>query len=260
MSMLPLRLSILTLNLWLNVRWNVREASVKTLLGVLNPDIFCVQELCAETQQSLDRFMPSHKRVCDGFEGWTTESNIYWNAEYLSLDEYGSEQVGIEGNRRLFWVRLRLSNLATTILVSTAHLTFKGNSIEVETGYSPRQDQTRKIIASLEALSEPNEPVFFMGDLNDTSHPIHILHEAGYRNCFSAMGLPSPVTAPTYPTSNISLDSPALSQTLDWIVSNKNARAVSAMVPNFFYGDIAPSDHWPVLAVYEPITKNPPHL
>ena len=39
-------------------------------------------------------------------------------------------------------------------------------------------------------------------------------------------------------------------QTLDWIVS-RDARAVAALVPEYVLDGVSPSDHLPVLAVYE---------
>jgi endonuclease/exonuclease/phosphatase family metal-dependent hydrolase len=250
--MLPIRLSFVTLNLWITERWDARRPAVGEFLRLYRPDVLCVQELQPDTRAFLDDILPGHRRVEDLFSGWTNEGNIYWNGRHLEEVEHGAEDVGIvEPERRLFWARLRLREAGVTVLVSTAHFTFKGNEEEVDTGWSPRVRQTRQSIRALGRLAHSGEPVFFMGDFNDSSHPAYLLHEAGYTDCFTSLSLQSPPTAPCVPTSLRLPHEPATSQTLDWIVSNAQARAVAAQVPHFFYGDVAPSDHWPVLAVYE---------
>jgi hypothetical protein len=40
-------------------------------------------------------------------------------------------------------------------------------------------------------------------------------------------------------------------EAIDLNTANKQARAIAASVPQYYYGDIAPSDHWPVQAIYE---------
>jgi endonuclease/exonuclease/phosphatase family metal-dependent hydrolase len=250
--MFPIRLSFITLNLWITERWNARRPAVREFLRLYRPDVLCVQELQPETRTFLDDCLPGHRRVEDPFPGWANEGNIYWNDRHLEEVEHGAEDVGIvEPERRLFWVRLRLRDEGISVLVCTAHFTFKGNAEEVDSGWSPRVRQTRQSIGALGRLAHPGEPVFFMGDFNDSSHPAYLLHEAGYTNCFTELGLQSPPTAPCVPTSQRLPLEPATSHTLDWIVSNARARAIAAQVPHFFFGDVAPSDHWPVLAIYE---------
>lgn len=249
--MFPIRLSIITYNLWKNARWSLRKAALQKFVGHFFPDILCLQELCAESQSLLDDGMSHHKRVQDDFPGWTYEGNIYWNSHLFNEIEHGIEDIGLDGDRRLFWVRLQLKDTARTIFVSTAHFTYKATPAELETGQSPRLEQTHKTVIALQDLVQDNEPAFFMGDLNDTSHPVFILHDAGYVTCFAALGVPTPPTAPCYPIPNTHLGSPTLNQTLDWIASNQYARTIAAQVPHFYYDGIAPSDHWPVLAVYE---------
>jgi endonuclease/exonuclease/phosphatase family metal-dependent hydrolase len=250
--MFPVRLSVITCNLWGTTRWSLRKLALKQFVEVFCPDILCLQELCAESQSFLDNAMPQHNRVHDDFPGWICESNIYWKDCLLKEVEHGADDIGIiEENRRLFWVRLKLKEQARTVFVSTAHFTYKAHPKELETGLSPRLEQTHRTVKALQRLVRDGEPALFMGDLNDTSHPIYILYDAGYRDCFSVLGVPCVPTAPCYPTANIPIGSPTLSQTLDWIVSNKYARTVAAQVPHFYHGDVALSDHWPVLAVFE---------
>ncbi len=248
----PVRLSVVTLNLWHTERWPLRQPALGEFVRIYRPDVLCVQELRPETQAFLDETLPDHRRVHDPFEGWNTQGNIYWDGHLLEEEAHGAEDVAIlEPNRRLFWARLRVKEGGPTLLVATAHFTFKGNSLEVRTGRSPRVRQTRLAIRALDRLTRPGEALLFMGDLNDPSHPAHLLHAAGYVDCFTALGLPSPPTKPCLPTGWRTGSEPAPSQTLDWIVANRHARAVAAQVPNFYCGDATPSDHWPVLAVYE---------
>lgn len=44
---------------------------------------------------------------------------------------------------------------------------------------------------------------------------------------------------------------PTVTEAIDLIVANKHARAIAACVPQCHAGDIAPSDHWPVQAIYQ---------
>jgi endonuclease/exonuclease/phosphatase family metal-dependent hydrolase len=250
--MFPIRLSFVTLNLWYTERWDARRPAVGAFLDQFRPDVLCVQELQPETRAFLDECLPGHRRVEDPFPGWANEGNVYWNDRLLVEVEHGAEDVGmLEPERRLFWARLRVREAGVTLLACTAHFTFKGNPHEVSTGCSPRVRQTQQSIQALDRLARAGEAVFFMGDFNDSSHPAYLLHEAGYVDCFTALGLQSPPTAPCVPTSRRLPNEPVSSQTLDWIVSKGRARPIAAQVPHFFFGDLTPSDHWPVLAVYE---------
>jgi hypothetical protein len=42
-----------------------------------------------------------------------------------------------------------------------------------------------------------------------------------------------------------------MTEAIDLITANKHARAIAACVPQCYRGDIAPSDHWPVQAIYQ---------
>lgn len=249
----PLRISIVSFNIWTDTRWDRRKAALARFAELFEPDLLCLQELHADSRDVLDRALSSHDRVEDAFEGWTTESNIYWRRSLFREIEHGAEDVGIrkEGLRRLFWARLEAKPLGRSLLVATAHLTHQRHPDEVRTGFSPRVEETRRIIAELERLNHEGEPLFFMGDLNDPVHPPNLLAEAGYRSCFSSLGLQPSPTFKCYPTANVEPGELAIAQCVDWIVANDATRAVAACIPRFFSGDAAPSDHWPVQAVYE---------
>ena len=248
----PVRLSLITYNLWHTIRWPERRDALGKFIELYAPDVLCVQELRSQTQSFLDQAMPGHRRVHDKFEGWTCEGNIYWNAEFLEHVAHGAESIGmLEAMRRLFWVRLKVAGSEQTVLIATAHFTHQGHEEEMKTGQSPRLGQTRESIEAIERLLLPGEPALFAGDLNDSYLPPLYLQEAGYRSCFQALGQLSPPTWPCVPTCHPEESERLGYQTLDWIFANRHARAVAAASPHFFHGDFAPSDHWPVQAVYE---------
>lgn len=250
--MAPIRLSIVSCNLWMTQRWAERAPAVEKFLELFRPDVFCVQELTPETQAFLDGVLKDHERVHDALAGWTVESNIWWNASLLERVEHGAEDLGQpEAERRLFWARLRVKSSGRSMFVSTAHLTPPGREPEASTGQSPRVGQLQRVCAALERLVREGEPAFFMGDMNDARHPQRILNQIGFVSCFAALGLQSPPTYKCYPTANVQPSEAAITEAIDLIVANRPARAIAASVPVFYYNGMAPSDHWPVQAIYE---------
>jgi len=249
--MFPDRTTVMTLNLWNDKRWAERESAVESCLETVRPDILCLQELRDVTQERIDSVLTTHDRVEDEFPGWTREGNVYWNNELYRAVEYGRERVGIlEEHRRLFWVRLAPRNATDrTMLVGTAHFTYPGNEVERETGQSPRVEQAVKTVDALDRVARVGEPVLFAGDLNDPIHPYAILTEAGYTDCFSDLNVQVRPTFPARPTKHDLAT--AIEIPLDWVFANDHARSITATVPHFYHGDVAPSDHWPVLATYE---------
>ena len=168
--------------------------------------------------------------------------------------EHGAEDVGIKekGHRRLFWVRLQLKAFARSMLVATAHLTHQRHPDESATGRSPRVGETKRIIEALKRLNRKREPLFFMGDLNDPVHPTESPAQGRLRELLrGARRFSRPPTFKCYPTANVEPGKLAMNQCIDWIVANDRARVVAGSVPHFYMNDAAPSDHWPVQAVYE---------
>ena len=250
--MVPSRLSFITCNLWLTERWPARAPALERFLSLFTPDVLCVQELQRPTREFLDRVLDEHNRVYDPFSGWTNEGNIYWNKTVFEKIEHGAEEVGhVEPERRMFWARLQLKSLKKSILVATAHLTSPRHSDETETGLSPRVGQLKRIAEALTRLIPEGEPGFFMGDMNDAWHPQHVLQKAGFISCFAALGIQSPPTFKCYPTANVQSGEQTVTEAIDLITANNYARAIAASVPQFYSGDIAPSDHWPVQAIYQ---------
>lgn len=248
----PLRLSICTYNLWNNQRWPEREPALRQFLAHFSPDVLAVQELCPETRECIDASLSGHARVEDAFEGWGCQSNLWWRRDLLELVEHGAAGFGShEPTRRLFWARLRRVDTGATVIASTAHLTHSGREHEVRTGISPRVDQAQAVTAALAEIVAPGEPAWCMGDFNDPYHPSTILHAAGYTSCFADLGVQPPPTFPAFPTAGRSPGVHRSNSCYDWLTANAHARALAAQSPHFFYGDLSPSDHWPVIAIYE---------
>jgi endonuclease/exonuclease/phosphatase family metal-dependent hydrolase len=166
--------------------------------------------------------------------------------------EHGTENVGhVEPERRLFWARLRIDSSQKAIFVATAHLTSPRHSDEMQTGLSPRVRQLKRIADELTRHVHDAEPAFFMGDMNDAWHPQRILMQARIVSCFAALGMQSPPTYQCYPTANVQPGERTITEAIDLIVANRYARAIAASVPQCYAEDLAPSDHWPVQAIYQ---------
>jgi endonuclease/exonuclease/phosphatase family metal-dependent hydrolase len=248
-----LRLNIITCNIWNEERGGFRREALRRFLELFWPDILCVQELVPQTRDFLDEALPEHERVHDRLTGWNRESNIWWRTSLFEKVEHGAEEARIRDSRhrRLFWARLASKASERSILVSTAHLSHQRASHELKTGENSRVGETKRVIAALKRLGAPREPVFFMGDFNDPAAAPTLLHDAGYPSAFAVLGLQPEPTFKCYPTAGVAPGKLAVSETVDWIVANKYARPIAACVPRFHFEDAAPSDHWPVQAVYE---------
>lgn len=237
----------MTCNLAGELNWHERAEAVGELLRRYRPDIVCVQELSASVQVYLDTTLTEYQRVTDD-KHQSAEVNIYWNATQFDVIACGFEDIGaLEANRHLCWARLQ-SPEETSLLVASAHLTYRGHPTELATGHSPRLTQTKNCIDVLTRLRLSGEPVVLAGDLNDPSHPIYLLTSVGFRDCFSLLGEIAPATVPV-PGFYKEFRSPAASQTLDWLVVQGPLAARAAMVPKFTHRGVAPSDHWPVVAI-----------
>lgn len=243
----PIRFVVCTYNLWNEQRWPDRKEALRQFLEYHVPDILCVQELRPITCDFVDAVLTSHQRVEDPFEGWRWEGNIFWNKEVFDLAEYGAEDIGIlERLRRLFWVRLRFRGVeeSGSLFVATAHYTWRGHAVELKDGANLRIPQARKTMEVLNALVPSDEPLLFMGDLNDSMHPIRILREGGLTDSFAALGR---YTAPTWPAAPIDQGTPEVD---DWIFHRGPLRPMMSDIIDFFVGDLPPSDHKPLMATY----------
>lgn len=191
-----MRLVVMTHNIWAENRWPQREPALRGLLRTRRPDIYAVQELRPATRAVIDAELPDHRRVEDDGRGWSHESSIWWNAGLLTEVEHGAVDIGIgvdeiHRDRRLFWVRLADRDGATFV-VSTAHFCFPGTKREIEEHVNPRIAQSEAAAAAIDELAGPDEPVFFMGDLNESWHVLRVLCAAGLTDSYSALGVVTP--------------------------------------------------------------------
>ena len=235
-----------TYNLWATNRWPERAEPLRSFLKTTFPDVLALQELRPETRQLLDETLDRHTRVEDPFEGWIREGNIYWRTDLFEQLEYGAEAIEIkEPLRRLFWVRLRHKSSGVRLLVATAHLTWQGHPDEVQHHINPRPRQAALAAEALERLAKGVDGVFFVGDFNEATNAINVLRRAGFKDTFRDRGVLQPTTHPAFSTPR------SVPQVLDWQLYRGAVRVLAAEVVDFFAGEMAPSDHKPLLVVYE---------
>jgi len=243
----PFRFSLLTANLWNTERWEFRAPSVRKFLETFRPDICCFQELRPQTIADLDRFLPDHKRIDDSLPGWTHEENIYYRNDLFKEIEHGVVSLDMpEVDRGLFWIRLQIQSLNTTLFVANVHLTHQENVDECMTGYSYRHEQAIRMGSSLESLVDNKERVIVCGDFNDPIHPARQLKEKGFQDIFQLLGL---AQEPTFPCAVMTQEF-HVTEAIDKILSRGEIRPVLATVPHFYYKHAGISDHWPVISMF----------
>lgn len=251
--MYPTRFVVMTYNIWGVNRWPEREEALRHFLRDHRPDILALQEFRPETRDVIDEELTDHERIEDPFEGWTREGNIYWSKVLFNKVEYGAEQIGIvEKLRRLFWVRLQLKESGQTIVVANAHYTWTGHKQEVADRLNPRVLQAEQTIEALNRIVKEDEPVIFMGDLNEAANAIRTLRAGGLTDCWRGKGTYPRTTHPTFPTAK------AAPNVLDWQFFRGPIRPMVCEVVDYAHGDLAPSDHKPVAVTYSMGDTLPP--
>merc|ERR1719253_2442217 len=93
----------------------------------------------------------------------------------------------------------------------------------------------------------------FGGDLNDPVHPTRLMFDnLGMKDCFLELGICSPPTWPSFSGDLFRKDSLCRgSRTFDWIFTTDELRSIAAMAVQFSLNSVCPSDHLPLLAVFE---------
>jgi hypothetical protein len=250
--MFPVRMSIVTYNLWGTTRWEERSAALRRFCTTYRPDVMCVQEVSVESAALIDEALPDHARVEDAFAGWTTEGNIWWNNGLFEHESHGAEDIGIEAptDRRLFWVRLEVRDRPRSIWVGSVHLTAADTPKELDEGWSSRVAETKRAIDAIDRLVDPDEPAFLVGDFADALVPLAHLFASGFHSCFAKLAQLPPPTMPAFGDRLLTYGFSS-NFVYDWIVANDRARPLSASSPHVFADHVPPSDHWPVHAVYE---------
>ena len=235
-----------TYNLWGTTRWTERRPSLESFLGFHRPDVLCVQELTPVACDLIAETLPAMSRVDDPFAGWTHEGNIFWDTDLFEAREHGTADIGIlVAARRLFWVRLGIKPTGSTVLVANVHFDWFGNSRELTDRINVRVEQAERTVETLDILARDDEPVLFMGDLNDDWHPLAVLREAGFADSFTALGQ-GPM--PTHPALPIAADCPP--RTYDWMLHRGPIRPLLTTAIDAYVGDLPGSDHRPVATTY----------
>ncbi len=235
-----------TYNLLGTIRWAERRPSLERFFRLHGPDVLCVQELTPEACELIAGTLPAMSRVDDPLDGWTNEGNIFWDAGLFDALGYGTADINILAEGRcLFWVRLRIKDTGSTMIVATAHFDWFDNTRELTERINVRVEQAERTVEALDALAGDDEPVLFMGDLNDDWHPLAVLREAGFADSFTALGR-DPV--PTHPAPPMKSTYPP--RTHDWMLHRGPIRPLLTAVIDAYVGDLPGSDHKPVATTY----------
>ncbi len=235
----------MTFNLWGHDRWPERRDAVVGLLTRRRPDVLALQEVRPDTLELTIDTLPHHDRVTDEFAGWEQESNLLWDRRLFTHESHGAEPIGqLEELRRLFWVRLRpVAGDAAPVVLASVHYSYPDYPDERAGKANPRIEQARRTVAAVDEVAG-GDPCVLMGDLNDYRHPLRILVEGGFEHAPGALGVTLKPTHPAFPTA---WDTP---QVIDWQLHRGGLRPLCTEVVDFFSGDLAPSDHKPLVTVY----------
>ena len=126
----PIRISIMTFNVWGDHFWPERSESLAQLLSCTRPDVVLLQEVTQDILSLIERTLPHYTRVVDDSRhGWNKECNIFWNSNLFQLCAFGAKSLEIKDypNRDLAWVRLSIkSKPDKKIFCSTAHFPWSG--------------------------------------------------------------------------------------------------------------------------------------
>ena len=235
-----------TYNLWGSSRWAERRPTLERFFRLHRPDVLCVQELTPEASELIVGTLPAIRKVDDPRDGSTREDNIFWDAGLFEAVEHGTVDINIlVPSRHLFWVRLRIADTDSTMLVATAHFDWVGNTRELTERLNVRVEQAERTVEALDGLASDDEPVLFMGDLNDDSHPLAVLREAGFADSFAAL---SRAPVPTHPA--LPLNGIPPPRTYDWMLHRGPIRPLLTSVIDAHAGDLPGSDHRPVATTY----------
>ena len=241
------RISITSLNLWNTEHWDQREACVVSFVKTYASDVFCFQEVRAESLAVLDSALPSYQRIQGKEPGWTCESTIYLKKDFCTVLNFGLFPLTMpEIHRGLFWARISLQS-GNEVVVCTMHLTHQLNADEVRTGMPYRHKQAYEV-ADFITPFDKNYPIVICGDFNDPIHPSRILQEiGGFKDVFSLLGIPAPIT---FPCPFLS-DELFLVEAIDKIMIRGGIRPLIATSPHYHTKGQVLSDHWPVMAMLE---------
>ena len=156
--------------------------------------------------------------------------------------------------RNGFPFRLRLLLLALTAGIApisdaggaehSRYLVHLNGNWELTERINVRVEQAERTVEILDRLAHDEEPVLFMGDLNDDWHPLTVLREAGFTDSFMALGQMPVATHPALPLA----DCPP--RIYDWMLHRGPIRPILTAVVDAYVGDLPGSDHKPVATTY----------
>ncbi|WP_205855927.1 endonuclease/exonuclease/phosphatase family protein [Phytoactinopolyspora endophytica] len=249
-------------NLWGDHRWEDRAGPLRELLRIRDPDILATQELRLASRTVIDEVLQGHDRVEDDFPGWAGQGNIWWRRDLFKHEDHGAEDIGIRADDAcLFWVRLAVRDLGTSLVFATAHYTWPGHETEWHDDVSPRPEHARRTVDALNRLA-PDIPCIFTGDLNDYARPLWILRSAGFEDSFSYLKRLSPATHPVFPNpvARVDVNDPEFTpSTIDWQFHRGPLAPRVSEVVDFYSDGVPPSDHKPVAVAYR-IERGPEGL
>lgn len=257
----PVRVSVMTLNVWGKKLWPERSISLQQLLTSMRSDVILLQEITPEILASIESALPAHSRiridhVTTSFRGWENGgSNIFWNDTILEKIDHGHADLDFVDypDRGLFWARFRVrANPSIMFFVSTVHMPWSGCNEELSTGVNQRIIATSRVCETLRRLTTAGEPCILGGDFNDDFHPVRILNEElGYIDVFESLDLSPSWTHPVRPSDPEEETRP--NRTLDWITTCLpfNSRVIAAFTKSVRGRWPPASDHLPVVAVLE---------
>jgi endonuclease/exonuclease/phosphatase family metal-dependent hydrolase len=127
-------------------------------------------------------------------------------------------------------------------------LPWVGAPEEIASGVNPRIAICLKINEHLTRLVSVDDALVVLGgDMNEDYHPVRIL-SATLKELFQSLDMAAPITHPIRPSH--ALEEARPNRTLDWLLF-RGGRPLCAMAKTIRGGAPAPSDHTPVVGVFE---------
>ena len=241
-----MRISIASLNLWNTEHLDKRLPALRSFLSTYDADIFLFQEIRDELIDEFKDVLKEHDYIIGDDLGWRQESNIFYKRDMFTLLDFGRIDLDMpEKDRGAFWVKLQDKRDNKIFFASTIHLTWQGNADEVRTGLPYRHREAHDIVKKFPPIFKDN-PVFIAGDFNDPLHPGRILSEAGFKDVFTLLHEPHPLTFPCLGLT----DEEYLAEGIDklMVIGFKPLMACS---PHFYIPGSTLSDHYPLVAMLE---------
>ena len=241
-----MRISVVSLNLWNTEHLEKRLDALRGFLSTYNADIFLFQEIRPELIKEFEKVLVNHNYISDPDKGWERESNIFYKKDMFTLLENGRIDLDMpEKERGVFWAKLKHNIEGKEFIASTVHLTWQGNADEVRTGLPYRHREAHDIVKKFPKIYG-SLPVFIAGDFNDPLHPGRMLQEAGFKDVFTILHEPHPLTFPCLGLT----DGEYLVEGIDKMMVI-DFKPLMASSPLFYIPGSTLSDHYPLCVMLE---------